>query len=598
MIFPEIAPSRSEFQQQIVAALASDKTRLFVDANVLIRCYEMSRSACEELLTELDRFGDKVCVPVWAAKETWDHTRRLPSRQPLKKISASVTKALGQFRSDSLRYVDARTFEDISADEFTADVDALIAAADALTRRTERLQPAHDDANARLLPFIANHSLASDMPTIYDEVERTGEQRYAHEVPPGFKDGGLKEPTAEENAQGSSPQMKGKKRNRFGDLIMWLEMLQECNATDCEHLVVLTRDNAKGDWVYNPKLVRDDDGRTVNNAGLVTLPLPLLAQEARRRCPTLQTAHVISLEMFTQIVRASFGGRVSNLIRALQSDTAPRRPTRPTERPDRAAALEGESATVTFGSGDMMFEPRDEQAAKPIWRQIWGLRSEGWAAQNEAADALAELLPNATPDEAKQVGRGIVAATNEDALGPLELVEEVLADPEASAAVRANLLVGMLAETYFNEEGEPKKPRAHPGITASLFAHAADADTRQAYEVTVGAPLEPLRRMYFVLPGEEPRKLRVEVQSVGRNLQGLQIEGREVLETDARGSRQIVTGGKAAVMGINELIRAVADEFVVPEEILEVDGPTNFEIELPERLGFIDWGPETGEQLR
>lgn len=598
MIFPEIAPSRGDFQRQIVEALSSEKARLFIDANVLIRCYEMSRSACEELLTELERFGNRVRVPVWAAKETWDHTRGLPTRQPLRKISTNVTKAIGQFRSESLRYVDARTFDDMSANQFTADVDALIVAADALTRRTERLQPAHDDANARLLPFIANHSLSSDMSLIYDEISRTGEQRYAHEVPPGFKDGGTKESTAEEESEGVSPQQKGKKRNRFGDLIMWLEALQDCKAGECEHLIVLTRDNEKGDWVYNPKLVLEDDGRTVNNAGLVTLPLPLLEQEARQRCPTLQGVHVISLEMFTQVVRASFGGRVSNLIGALQSETTPRRPARPAERPDRAPVAGSAAAQVTFGSADMMFEPSEDQTAMPIWQQIAGLRAEGWTAQNEAADALAALLPQASPDEAKQIGRGIVAATNEDALGPLELAEEVLADPQARADLRANLLVGMLAETYFGEEGEPKKPRAHPEITASLFAHASDADTRQAYDVTVGAPLDPLRRAYFALPGEEPRKLRVEVQLNGNTLQGLQIEGREVLEQDAPGSRQIVTGGRASSMGVIELIKSVADAFVVPVEMLEVDGPTNYEVELPERLGFADWGPESGEQLR
>jgi len=598
MIFPEIAPSRSDFQRQIVEALSSDKARLFIDASVLIHCYEMSRSACEELLTALDGFGDRVRVPIWAAKETWDHTRGLPSRQPLKKISTNVTKAIGHFRSDSLRYVDERTFDDMSAEQFTTEVDSLIAAADALTRRTERLEPAHDDANARLLPFIASHSVSSDMPMIYDEVTRTGEQRYAHEVPPGFRDGGTKEPSGDDDVEGAPAQLKGKKRNRFGDLIMWLESLQDCKTHACEHLVVLTRDNTKGDWVYNPRLVMDDEGRTVNNGGLLTLPLPLLTQEARQRCETLQSVHVISLEMFTQIVRASFGGRVSNLIRALQAGTATRRPARPAERPHRNPPDGQTAAAVAFGSGDMMFEPSDDQAGTPTWQHIADLRAEGWTAKNEAATALAEILPQASADEAKQIGRGIVAATNEDALGPLELAEELLADPDASAEVRANLLVGMLAETYFGEEGEPKKPRAHPEITASLFAHASDADTRRAYEVTVGAPLEPLRRAYFALPGEELRKLRIEVQLSGSTLQGLQIEGREVLEQDAPGSRQIVTGGRGASMGIIDLVKAVADAFVVPVDMLEVDGPTNYDVDLPERLGFVDWGPETGEQLR
>lgn len=597
MIFPEIAPSRTECLRQIADALGAPQARLYVDANVLIHCYEMSRSACEELLNALEGFGDRVRVPIWAAKETWEHTRGLPSRRPLNKVSTSLTKLLGRFRSESLRYVDARTFEDMTVEQFTIEIDSLVGAAGTLTRRTEQLEPAHGDANARLLPFIAAHSLLSNMQLIYDEVSRTGEQRYAHEVPPGFGDGGTKEVISEEQESGAN-QTKGKKRNRFGDLIMWLESLQDCASVNCEHLIILTRDNTKKDWVYNPDRVLDDEGRLTQNGGLVTLPLPLLAQEARQRCPTLQSVHVISLEMFTQVLRTNFGGRVSNLIRALQSGGSARRPTRPAERAERPPADEGTLANVAFGSADMMFEPSNEQAASPIWQEVAGLRAEGWTAQNNAASALATLLPHATTDEAKQVGRGIVAATNEGALGPVELAEQMLTDPQTSVQVRANLLVGMLAETYFGEEGEPKRPVVLPEITATLFAHASDADTRRAYEVTVGVPLEPLRRTYLALPGEPTRTLRVELQLSGSTLQGLQIEGREVLEHDAPGSRQIVRGGRMTSMLVTELRKTVAAEFAIPVEMLEVDGPTSFEVELPERLGFVDWGPATGEQLR
>lgn len=596
MIFPEIAPNRSDCQRQIVEALSSAQAKLYVDASVLIHSYEISSSACEELLNALEGFGDRVRVPIWSAKETWEHTRGLPSRRPLNKISSGLTKLLERFRSESLRYVDAQTFDDMTVDQFTTEIETLLSTAETLTRRTDRLEPAHDAANARLLPFIAAHSLASNMPLIYDEVSRTGEQRYAHEVPPGFKDGGTKEPTSEEHQEGNPGQLKGKKRNRFGDLIFWLEALQDCVGS--EHLIILTRDNKKDDWVYNPARVLDDDGRPMQNGGLVTLPLPLLIQEARQRCSTLQSVHVISLEMFTQVLRTNLGGRVSNLVRALQSGSASRRSTRPPERTDRPPAGDQAVANVAFVSADMMFEPGDEQVNTTIWREVAGLRAEGWTAQNDAASALAALLPTAGADEAKQVGRGIVAASNDGAEGPIELADQVLADHEANVDVRANLLVGMLAETYFGEEGEPKKPACHPELAATLFAHASDADTRRAYEVTVGAPLEPMRRAYLALPGEDERSLRVEVQLSGSTLSGLQIEGREILEHDAPGSRQIMPGGRTANISVTELLKAVASEFVVPASMLEVDGPTSYDVELPERLGFIEWGPDSGEQLR
>jgi hypothetical protein len=57
MIFPEVAPSRSECMRQVQEAFRSDGARVYVDASVLIHCYEMSRSAREELLHALDAFA-------------------------------------------------------------------------------------------------------------------------------------------------------------------------------------------------------------------------------------------------------------------------------------------------------------------------------------------------------------------------------------------------------------------------------------------------------------------------------------------------------------------------------------------------------------
>src|SRR5690606_33352581 len=137
-------------------------------------------------------FGNKLRIPVWAAKETWDHTRALRAKWPLKSTASTLNKHIARFRTESLRYVDERTFDDMSMEQFNRELEAFLVAGEALAKRAEHIDPGHDDANARLLPFIAAHALTSDMMTIYDEVHRTGEARYSHEVPPGFGDGGLK----------------------------------------------------------------------------------------------------------------------------------------------------------------------------------------------------------------------------------------------------------------------------------------------------------------------------------------------------------------------------------------------------------------------
>lgn len=600
MIFPEIAPSRGDCLRTIQEAFRSERARIYVDASVLIHCYEMSRSAREELLGALDGFGGRVRIPVWAAKETWDRTKSLTSRKPLSKTTVPLSRHLARFRSESLRYVDERTFDDMSMDEFTKELDALTAAGEALIKRADRIDPGHDDANARMLPFIRSHALVSDMAAIYDEVARTGEARYAHEVPPGFKDGGTKSGSDTDDGDEGELQLTGKKRNRFGDLILWLEALQDCRSPEIAHLIVLTRDNKKGDWVYKPDRVTDDNGGLQQNGGLITLPLPLLSQEAKQRCPHLEGVHVISLEMLTQVLRSGHGARVGNLVRALQADVAtPKKAGLKESRVGRRTDDEdGEPVHVQFGSQDMMFDPDVLPDDHPIWSEIAALRAEGWTVTNAAALAIKDLIGHADADQAKQVGRGIVAASNDDALAPIDLAQYVLDGAEGTAEIRANLLAGMLGETYLDENGEPKKPQAHSDITAMLYEHADDVETRAAYEATIELSLAPFRHLYLALPGEEERSIRIELLLNGRTIRGIQADGKELLEENAPLSRQLVSGGRTEEMPVGDLIAAVAREFVLPASMLALEGPTNFQIELPERIGFIDWGPVSGEQLR
>ena len=533
MLFPEIAPSRSDVQRQVVDALKSPAARIYIDSSVLIHCYEMSRSACDELLSALDGLGDRVRVPVWCAKETWEHTRGLTSKRPFQKTAGQINRRLTEFRTHSLRYVDERTFQDLSVEEYTAALEDAVDKIAQLARRVEKIEPTHDAASARLLPFITNKVLNSNMVDIYAEVQETGETRYEHEVPPGFGDGGIRSaPDGDDNAD-DPPQPKGKKRNRYGDLIMWLEALADCRNTAGEHLVVLTRDNTKRDWVYNPDRVTED-GRLQQNGGVITLALPMLVQEATRRCDKVKTVHVISLELFVHIMRASFGARVGNLARALQT---PAKLTGPSAVPDHAPDRQGQDAVdvseLSFGSADMMFEPSEQDASRPLWQVLNDLKADGWTIQNEAASRLPALLADASNDELKQVGRGLMRASNEDALGPVDTAVQIIEGNLLSAHAKANIIIGLLAETYFDEDGEPKKPGAHPDIIASLFEHGQDPITRRAYEITVIERLAPFKRLYLALPGEEDAEIRLEVLTRGGQLLSVQASDKELLEADA-----------------------------------------------------------------
>jgi hypothetical protein len=596
MQFPDIAPSKSDVQRQVAEALHAEKLRLYVDSSVLIHCYEMSRSACEELLSALDSFGERVRVPVWCAKEIWEHTRGPASKRPLQKMAGQVNKRLADLRMQSLRYVDERTFDDMTVEDYTRKLDEAIGEVERLTRRVERIEPSHDAANARLLPFIADRTINSDMVSIYSEIQETGEARYSHQVPPGFGDGGSR-PGIEGGDESEEAMLKGKKRNRYGDLIMWLEALFNCAETQGEHLVVLTRDNTKRDWALNPDKVIGDNGRPQQNGGLITLPLPMLVQEAKRRCPSVKTVDVISLELFVQVMRVSFGARLSNLARALQAAAKSVKTTGLPDRVDDRGVQEApDLSSLSFSSEDMIFEPSEHETARPIWQVLNDLKAEGWTIQNEAASRLPGLLMDATDNELKQVGRGLLDAANEDALGPVDTAIELVRSDLLPVRVKANVIVGLLAETYFDADGEPKKPMAHPEIVKALFDQGRVPGLKRAYEITVAERLAPVRRLYLALPGEELDAIRVQVVVNDGQLISLQANDRELLEPDAPDGRRL--SSTEGTVSVTELVEAVAQEFVVPANLLIVEGPTNFDLTVPDRMGFIAWGPSSGERLR
>ena len=74
MLFPDISPSRDQCLESVATALRSDGGRIYLDASLLIHCYEMGVAARGELFDALESFQKRVHVPLWSAKETWEFT--------------------------------------------------------------------------------------------------------------------------------------------------------------------------------------------------------------------------------------------------------------------------------------------------------------------------------------------------------------------------------------------------------------------------------------------------------------------------------------------------------------------------------------------
>jgi hypothetical protein len=589
MLLPDVSPSRDECVAAVAAALLEERGRIYLDANVLIYCYEMNLSASEDLLKALESYGARVRVPAWAAKETWEYTTNRSGRPPLRPLTDKLRRQLKAFQKETTRYIGDDTVKGSTKEEFQADLGGAIKELVGLFKKVENLEPKTDQTTARLLPFIDGHRLPSDLTTILDEVNRTAAVRMAHRIPPGFSDS---KPSTEADETGE-PKARGKQKNPHGDLIIWLEVLQDCLREDAEQLVLVTRDLTKGDWVYVPLKTRNDKGQPQLNQGLVTLPLPLLVHEAQQRCPSLTGVHIISLEMLTHVL-LSLKVEVSTLAAALQADT---------EEEEAESAEVSETALPTeleadylaeFDSADMVAELETED---PVDRRILELSGEGWKAQNQAARNLAPLLPGTNRLQRIQIGRGLVEAANDGAIAPVEFLNRVLADEGLGRAVRSDLLIGVLAAIYIAETGVPKKPVASRGITDVIFRTEALDDLADAYEA-VTSRLKSQARKYLALPSERVREVPISIALEKGALRGVLAADAPLLEEAAPANRAIHRAGRPVTMTTDDLIELLATEFVVPTALLRPDQAATASFEVPELIGFVPWGPNTGTFLR
>ena len=595
MLFPDISPSREQAFAELAEALVGKSTRIYLDASLLIRAYEVSLAARDELLEALESFGDRLAVPLWAARETWEFMRGRISPRPLQAPTARLRKELDRFRSEALRYVDDDTLSDLSKAEYQAQLDTALKGVRDLARRVASHEPKSDTTTARLMPFIEAHRLNSDIDSILETVGRTAATRIIHSIPPGFADS--QGAVGDDNDELPRPK-KGKQINPHGDLIIWFETLQDCAAKGVEQLVIITRDTTKGDWVYVPAKVRDEQGRPQENAGQVTMPSPLLVHEALRSCPRLRRLHVVSLEMFAHVLQRNLRVAVPNLAAALQAgDEEPRRGSiNTTEFSEGAVGHVADEAgdEPTFGSADMTYDfPRGDE----IDELLRSLSVEGWRVQNQAVRQIEPLLGKASRDQLVQIGRGLAGAANDGALEPIDLIRRVFGNTNLSRSVRSGILIGVLAQIYVAESGEPKKPKAHPDLISLIYDHERDAQLESAYTAVLKR-LTAQRRTYLGLPTDHVSPVPLEVTLEGKRIRAVKAFGNHLLEEDAPATRALRLMGQEAFLTADELLAELSREFVVPVGILSSDIAGAMQLQLPENIGYVPWGPNTGAVLR
>ena len=242
-----------EHHKKIADIVNSKKTLILFDTNILAYLYKLHANARNEFYTWSDSAinDDRLFLPGWAASE---YSNRVTTNKlddyTNKNNNATPDKAKKMYEA---LYEIASLFVDddiLSNSQFTGDrdqfLDGFLSTIKSLDTYTQALKTQFKvgDVHNEITKHFSTVVLNSDLAELCAKANREGDTRFEHRLPPGFKDG-------------------GKGENRFGDLIIWYEILSKSKElkANFDHVLFLSNDE-KSDWVYAPKFRANVSGGT------------------------------------------------------------------------------------------------------------------------------------------------------------------------------------------------------------------------------------------------------------------------------------------------------------------------------------------------
>ena len=578
--------AQHELHQEIAEALATPTTLVFVDTNVLFWLFSLGTEPRREFFDWANALDARFLVPVWAAHELYGYLRsNQAALTPLKASIRSLQQSIDQAKAHIAKAADdrqVRGFADLAT--YQAEIDRL----GQELMRLCGMTPATgwEDLAADVTPFINEQILDSNIFPILQWIDAEVAARVEGRIPPGFAD-------------------HNKPENRFGDRMLWNEVVNHCQGKAAGPVLMLTNDN-KDDWVYRPAGIRDAAGRRQANQREfeTVLPSPLLLHELTTHTDMTEL-HVVSVETLVVVMHRFANLPVPQLFRAVQPLMAPtaeelvartprRRSPRKVER-DAANDQAGTQPTTIPPLAELIAPPAEpnpalgaimaELASADPFRQEVAIASLG--EQRDSPFAYSEWFA---------LGRSVREAALGGLQSAMNSVANAAADGTASATDLA-FFAGVLHGVYFDPAGRRRRLPLGPGAAAALSS--AERETLSpAVKLIVGAlQADAERYLALPLPGSRPAiAVVLDLERVrGRSsvLLGMRVGERDLLEEIEAGDPDTLSAlipqqqddgfGRGTMAALR---RAVAARYSIPEDWLNFEEPDTSKLKWSNTKGF------------
>jgi len=261
-----------------------------LDANVLLNLYRYSTKARDDLLGVLEQVSDRLWIPHQAALEYQENRLGVIAEQigRFKEVRDLLKKTEGSLKGGLAKLQLKKGHFAINPEGLLKKIEELFGEFREELNLLEKGQPdVSDDDNLRdtidhLLKGKVGPPFESQLEL--DKLYEEGEARYAQDLPPGYKDKGKVE-----QGEPSIYLHHGLViRRKYGDLILWFQIIREVKEKGLQHIVFVT-DDRKEDWWWK---VKSGAEKTIG-------PRRELVEELRRKA-NVSLFHMYTTERFLE----------------------------------------------------------------------------------------------------------------------------------------------------------------------------------------------------------------------------------------------------------------------------------------------------------
>ena len=246
------------------------KTAVFVfDANVLLNLYRYQSPARDDLLKVLKKLGDRIWIPYHVGLE-FERNRLVviaDQKRRFSEVKRTVEKSKNTLIAELEELQLSKRHSLINPAELVEGYEQLtkkfLNNLDGLQKKQQGLtgsDPLREKVEKLFDDRVGSPPANQD---VIDKINKEGEKRFAHKIPPGFEDGGKGKEEADGFLWGGILY-----KRKYGDLIVWRQILDHAKSLSIKSLVFVTDDN-KEDWWQK---INSDGPKTIG-------PRPELADE-------------------------------------------------------------------------------------------------------------------------------------------------------------------------------------------------------------------------------------------------------------------------------------------------------------------------------